>query len=487
MSGTGSNPPYDPAALGARRASVTLRASQDSADAAALMDPANASLADALRITYRVIQGLMIALAALYVFSGFQTVRETEQGIRVLFGRMRDVGLEPGFRFSYPAPLGELVKVNTGNQTLELYDDFWFYVSEDQKNAKISDLSPTPSLNPERDGSLLTADNNVAHAKVQVIYRRDPAQIGVFAQNIIPHEPPEPGVPKHVAEGGPADMEQAIVRGAVRRAMVQSVAGVTIDELLRQGSDDSGSVAARARDIAQQILDRSKTGLVIDQLKVEEKMPPLNLREKFTNVQTATAAAAGAIEAARQQRSADLNKAAGQAAEVLMRMIDRLELAIAKGDAGARERLMASIIDVLEGRAVEFEGRPVPAGLVTGQVTTILAEARQYKDAVVRQRKADAETFRIKREQYRVSPAFTVYREWADSMTAFMDRDTVQMLVAPMGTDTLQLTINADPEIVRAQDRARKIAEGEAVEKKRAEEHKAAQFKVDTGLKVRGD
>jgi len=448
------------------------------------MDPANQSLADALRITYRVVQILMIALAGLYLFSGFQTVKETEQGIRVLFGEQTDVGLEPGFRFSYPAPLGELVKVDTGNQALDLYDDFWFFVSEDQKNTKISELSPTPSLNPERDGCLITADNNIAHVKVQVLYRRDPSQIGVYAQNIIPDEP---GGPDARDEQRPARMEQSIVRGAVRRGMVQAVAGVTIDELLRQGSGESGSVASKAQELAQAILDRSRAGIILDQLKLEEKMPPLNLREKFTNVQTASATAAHEIEKAKQERAEALNGMAGQAAPVLLQMIDRLELATSKKDGGSQERILGSIVAVLEGRPAEFEGREVPERLVTGEVTSILDEARQYRNLIVQRRKSDAETFKIKREQFNASPAFTVYREWSDSLTAFMDHRTVQTLIAPLGTDTLQLTINADPDIVKAIDREAKIAEGDAAARKRAEEQRAAQFKVDTSLKVRGD
>ena len=476
MSGTGSNIPNDPtrgASVTARRASVTLRAQQEGADADALMDPANRSLADALRITYRIVQLLMLALAGLYLFSGFQTIKETEQGIRVLFGKEEAVGLEPGFRFSYPAPLGELIKIDTGNQTLDLYDDFWFFVSADQKDTKLADLSPTASLNPERDGSLLTADNNIAHAKVQVIYRRDPNQIGVYAQNTIPDDARK--------------TEQSIVRGAVRRAMVQSIAGINIDELLRQGSGEAGSVAAQSKELAQAILDRSKTGLRIEQLKLEEKMPPLYLREAFTKVQSAAAAAASAVEKANTDRKAALNAVAGEAAPVVIRMIDRLELDIAKKDEAAQKQTMAAIVDVLEGRETKFDGMPVRAALVTGEVTSLLDEARQYRNTIVQMRQADAKVFLTKLEAFHVSPAFTVYREWADSMNAFMERESVQTLLAPRGTHTLQLTINADPNILKDMERKAKLKEGDDAALKRAQEQRNAQFKVDTGLKVRAN
>jgi len=61
----------------------------------------------------------------------------------------------------------------------------------------------------------------------------------------------------------------------------------------------------------------------------------------------------------------------------------------------------------------------------------------------------------------------------------------VQALLAPLGTDTLQITVNSDPDIVKEIDRATKTAEAEAAERERAQKQREAQFKVDTGLKVR--
>ena len=59
------------------------------------MDPANQSLADALRLSFRLLQVGILALLAVFLFSGFQTVEEGDVGVRTRFGAIvGDQGLE---------------------------------------------------------------------------------------------------------------------------------------------------------------------------------------------------------------------------------------------------------------------------------------------------------------------------------------------------------------------------------------------------------
>src|SRR5215470_16874631 len=50
------------------------------------MDPANQSLADALRLSFRVLQIVMLVLVVLFLASGFRTVKEGQSGVATVWG-----------------------------------------------------------------------------------------------------------------------------------------------------------------------------------------------------------------------------------------------------------------------------------------------------------------------------------------------------------------------------------------------------------------
>src|SRR5690606_33585140 len=78
------------------------------------MDPANQSLAEALRLSYRVLQIVMLLLVVLFLASGFRTVDDGQSGVATVWGRIRTVdgeaALSPGPQFSlYPYPIGDFI------------------------------------------------------------------------------------------------------------------------------------------------------------------------------------------------------------------------------------------------------------------------------------------------------------------------------------------------------------------------------------------
>src|SRR4051812_5785384 len=88
----------------ARRAgSVVLREAIETD--ASFTDPANQSLADALKVMLRLLQVGMFALAVLYALSGMKRVNEGERGIRLLFGKEVESNLGPGFHWTPPYPI----------------------------------------------------------------------------------------------------------------------------------------------------------------------------------------------------------------------------------------------------------------------------------------------------------------------------------------------------------------------------------------------
>lgn len=459
-----------------RRGSVQLtQAGGATADAQAMLDPANQSLADALRIMLLLVKGALAMLVVLYILSGLGRVEEGEKGVRLLFGKVEASDLEPGFQYSLPYPIGELVKVEQGNMPVELNKEFWFFVQEGTIDPSPEKMSPTPSLKPDQggSGSVLTADGNIAHTQWKVVYQR--SQVANYSKNILPRD------------------EEKLVRYAARRAVVQACATVNISELLTQ-SAESSAVARRAKEVAQQTLDRVESGLTIQTLSIQGAIPPLALRSDFARVQSAAANAAKAVEQSQGEARNLLLETAGEAAEYLVYYMDVYEQAVATGDKAKMASTLATIDALMEGREVELETATVEiggqkiqlaggkrSGLSGGAVAQTLAEAQTYRTTVVSRAKSDLRRFEAKLEQYNANPLVMVRREWTDAVGTFMGRDSVQTMLLPLGVGTMRLGLNADPDIAREMDRALKLRLRDETEKRRYDALRSNEFKTQTG------
>ncbi len=464
-----------------RAASLTLRGEELREMRAASMEAANQSLADALRITYRLLQVVMVAIGALFLLSGFQQITEGESGVRVTLGRIDKANLEPGFSFSLPYPLGEIVKIQTGQRRLELAESFWFYVDPSNRGKPLDKLGMgSNSLVPGKDNSLLTADGNIAHARLAIVYRRDnPSD---FLTNIN------------------TDAEDAIVRGVVEQATVQTIAGVTIEELLKRSSESGAGDApaaparesgmeSRIRRLAQESLDRLKSGLVIDQVVISDATPPLRVRGDFAKVQSVVTAAETERQRAEQERTRTLNEMAGSAYKPLLDLIDSYERDIELRRTAEAEKTLAIIFDVLDGKVdgsnASINGVKYPDVRISGDVARSLSAATEYRSSVVARAQAAAATFRAKREQYRSNPKVFLSTEWVDAMRAFLRRDTVQVFQVPEGTGPFTFSISRDPQIARDQEAAQKARDieqnwqrREAAQAETASRNRASQDEV---------
>ena len=374
-----------------RRASVQLsRGTTRMQSQEDLLASANKSLAEALGITLRIVQLSMLALFLLFAFSGFQTVKEGQEAIRLLFGKTQARNLPPGLQVGWPYPIGELVKVNTGTELLMLNSEFWPRVDEKQQGKSIDSLSKEPRLNPDNDGSLITADANLAHAQWSVKYKR--ADTSEFAANILPAD------------------EVKIVRAACARGIVRAVAQTKVEVLMKQSAGELGLVAAAAKDIAQKQLSEIKSGIVIDSFELTAVTPPMYVRDAFNNVQSATAKAASAISTAEQDASLAYNRKAGEVVPVLTAQIDKYELAVVNNDEKAKTEILATIDALLEGKPVTIDGQLVQ-GKTSGEVARIISEAHQYTSEVVNQRRAELNSFQAKLAQYKSNPRGMLHRE----------------------------------------------------------------------------
>lgn len=472
MSELNNNPDNGPESFGAdgrgvpaRSASVQLRGEETGPHGASMMDPANQSLAEALRITYRLLQWAMVVLVVLYIGSGFQSIKTSERGVRLLFGRIAAKDLKPGFQFAWPYPFGELVKVDVGNKNLALNRQFWPYTEPGKEDTAVENLRGSASLNVSQDGSLLTGDGAIAHTQWTVQYVRDDAS--AYAQNVYPEH------------------ETGIIRAAVQRGVVQAIAEVSIDDLLKQSARDADSVAIRARSIARETLEQPgiPTGLEIDQLSLDQKIPPVYLRDSFNGVLQATSNASKAREQATKEGNTLLSDTAGGAATLLISLIDRYEREIDQGEEDRASETLAKIDAVFDGRPVEIDGETVQPSL-GGEVYAMLSQSVEYRTAVVDKARSDLTVFQAKLEQFRKSPAVMVTADWTSAVSGFYNDDRVEIFFQPAGTDTLELVTNSDPEIVA--ERERRMLE-ERNQKARDERLKAmdrSRYETQEGLRT---
>jgi len=433
---------------------------QDAQDAATMLDPANQSLAEALNILLKLLYIGVALLFAAYLISGFKFVNEGERGIRLLFGKVDDSNLEPGFRWGPPFPFGDIVTVAQGVSSINVDREFWVFDGGSERKS-LDTLSATSSLKPDQGGSgaIITGDGNLVHARWSAQYRR--ANAKEFAQNVL------------------TDQELELVRAAIKRGVVRACAEVTIDQMLRTSAENQGAIASRAREVAQTVLDGAISGIVVETLSLTEVTPPLMVRPDFAKTQSATANAEKAKENASSERTSMLNGAAGDASNVLIEKIDAYELALGKDDKPQAAKLLGEIDVILEGGAVSIEGVDRRA---SGRVTQLVADARSYRDRVVTQANSDLNRFDALLAQYRVNPSVMVQGEWASAVSSFYERKTVTKMFLPAGRDgdLVQILVNRDPFAMRDQDRAVKEAEARRAARIRAEENKKSQFDTTT-------
>ncbi len=463
-----------------RRASVTLRHDADADDAGSLMDPATKSLSDALRVTYRFVLIAVALLGVFYVLSGFRRVYEGERGLRLLFGRVVADDIGPGFRPSWPEPFGELVKVRTGAQSIALDDEFFpSLTAEEKKQFKDNPASlgtgGYDKLNPETDGSLITGDGNLAHTRWAITYHRED--------------------PKRVAEQIDPDYERSIVVAACRRGVVRAVASVSIDELLKNTPDETRTgdwrtVENRAREIAQDTLNKMDSGLEIDILSMTAKIPPRRVISAFNEVQSSFSDRKKTIDEAATDRTNTLVATAGEAAEHILAQINEYEKAIELKDHAHAAQIMDRIDSLMIGKPVTINGEEVQPSIY-GTVATLLSKAQSDRSTYVSNLQGEVARFNAKLDSYNQNPVVLLNSEWADAYSAVMGRQYMQGMMLPQlnSSGKVVITIGRDPQI--AKDIQQGISKQKAEEAERIRiqnaERARREGKVESTIERRGN
>jgi len=409
-----------------RRADVSLEAAQK-------------SLSDALRIMFGVVWGVLVLLVVLFLASGFQQIGESQRGVVLRFGKVQRENMAPGYIWSWPYPIGEVVRVDIGQRSLDVDKAFWPSLSESQRAQPLQDLAGRKrQLKPGVDGMNLIAGGAIAHTQWRVNYSvESPADYA-----------------RAITQGA----EKSVVLAAVEHAVVSAMAGTTVDQLLGQGAAATTSLERAVRTGTQQALDAIHTGIHVDQVILRRRSPPLFVLKDFNNVTSASAKGAQDREQADRDRRLTLNTVAGEAYQPLLRLIDDYENAIDLKDETRASDALATIDRLVDGKPVNLDNRTFVG---SGQVAEIINDARRYRTDVVAEARQRAESFAAKLPQFRDNPRVFVASEWSRAFSDFRKQGIDELFSLPLNATDVQIMLNSDPEIAKRLEEARNTEEAQ--------------------------
>jgi membrane protease subunit HflK len=285
------------------------------------MDPANQSLADALRLSFRVLQVVIVVLVVLFLISGFRTVKGNESGVMLRFGRIVEVdgqqALEPGLRRNLvPYPGGEFIIFDVENLAVDLGDTFWPTIPPNVTLDHAIERSHIRSaLKPGEVGTVIAGDGDLAHLKLNAEY-----EISGPVSYV-----------EHIKLG---DADR-IVELALQRATVHTAAGLSLQELVEQPEE----AEARIEQAAQEVLDSLDCGIQLTSVHLPDTKPPFAIVKVYRELQNAREEGREVIEKARQEADEGLIRMAGPGYADLSRLIDLYEEAQDINDADRAETL----------------------------------------------------------------------------------------------------------------------------------------------------
>jgi membrane protease subunit HflK len=227
------------------------------------VDAGSRALSEALRGSFAIVKFLLVALIAVFVFSGVFKVEPGEQAVVLFLGKPVNQSklLGPGLHCSMPYPIGDHIKVSIGGIQQVESSIGWYAQTREQRLAHIEPPAG-PTLNPMVDGYLLTADRNIVHGRATLSYRiTDPIRyLFEFANS------------------------SNAVRNVLDNALLQTASRFTVDDILtRDGMGFTEAVRRRADELAR----AQELGIQVEQCVVEDSKPPRQVADAFKAVASA--------------------------------------------------------------------------------------------------------------------------------------------------------------------------------------------------------
>lgn len=241
---------------------------------------------------------LIILVIALWAGQGLYTIDEPEVGLVKRFGQhVRTVG--PGLHYHIPAPFETVVPVDVKS------------VRKIEIGYETVSPPPNPRYESKKDEALmLTGDNNIVHIEFAVQYKIKDAENYIF--NVIDG--------KQILK----QMTEAVMREEVAKRDFSNV--ITISR---------GEIAQAVHDDLQKLVNIYDTGMMVENVKLQDANPPEPVTAAFDDVNSA-----------KEDRETYINKAEAYANEVIPEAEGNAAHVINKAEAYKEEKVASAQGDV---------------------------------------------------------------------------------------------------------------------------------------------
>jgi regulator of protease activity HflC (stomatin/prohibitin superfamily) len=299
---------------------------------------------------------------------------------------------------------------------VELNGEFWPRFKQGMTTVDQAAASTTPEdpIRPGLDGSLITADGDLAHVRIAAEYTVEDA-----VRTLDQFQP---------------DSLREIVRHALARGMVQTAAQFTLQELLENRDGPEQSLRQRA----QATLDSMQSGVKLGVVTIPEKIAPLAIRNTFSRVQEARENGKLALEQAQQEANGTLVGMAGADYAQILDLVQRYETELTRGDLAAADAVMQELGTRLEGATN------------VGQTSAIIARAQAYRTSIRATLGKEVGRLNGLAPSFRENPQQLVRKLWLDAVRQVLSSPTAEMLAAPDAGGPVRINIESSNEVMQA-------------------------------------
>lgn len=421
------------------------------------LDPANQSLAEALRKSFGILKLLMLVLVVLYFLSGWFSVKPHEQGLVLRYGRITGAApgqpaeaavLRPGWHWSWPYPFERWITVPTSEREIPV--EFMFQLSDQEEATGIAGYKFN-ALSPLRDDYLITGDVNILHASLIIKYRI--TDVVSYVTYVHPMPAPRAGPKSPPYERYP---EFTVLSNLARDVVIECAARE--EALVIRGSKQDEFLLAVAAGLNQKLAELAKAGtplgisvdpntgvLAPKSSTVEAIMPPRQTQEVFDKVFSAQTEMSSTITKARSEAREKKLQAAGPDFEPLAEAVSKeydllTKLISAESAQGPTDELQKQY----DAQRAEVEALLEKA---SGSVQGIIKGAMIQRDQVVKEAAGDWEQFKSLLPEYKRNPEIFMSRLRDETYArALNNPDIAKMFVSkgPDGKIWLRIPRSAD-------------------------------------------